>query len=199
MKSRLTIRHVGSLILLASLIAACSPGGGGSSGAGKAPEADYGDAPDGGATNYAAPFAQAGSFPSLFASDGARVLDVEQAYLGGPGSAEKDADDANDPDGAPNLTNADSDDGLVDMFITLVSIPPPTTITVNVSAPEIQSWRHLLPERGHRSQPGRRVGWTRGQRRTGMGGPEPTRPGKSRRNNAGYLSALRFQQRPDPA
>jgi hypothetical protein len=133
------IHPVGALILLASLLAACSPAGGGSAGAGKAPEADYGDAPDGGGTNYVAPFAQAGSFPSLFASDGARALDVEQAYLGGPGSAEKDADDANDPDGAPNLTNADSDDGLVDMFITLVSIPPPTTITVNVSASESSS------------------------------------------------------------
>jgi hypothetical protein len=100
-----------------------------------APAGDYGDAPEGGPTNYASLFAQIGQFPTLFSSDGARTLIVDEAYLGSAASSEAGANDPADPDGVPNLTNADSDDGIVDFFITLTSIPPPTTLTVEVTAP----------------------------------------------------------------
>jgi hypothetical protein len=103
--------------------------------AGPAPLADYGDAPDGEPTGYPDEFAQTGNFPTLFSSNGARTLDTEQAWLGHSVSAEQDATDPADPDGVPNLTNTDSDDGLTDFFITLVAIPPPTTLTVDVGAP----------------------------------------------------------------
>ncbi len=125
MKSTRSVSYIFALIVLSSLLVACG-----------STTADFGDAPDGGETGYAGPFAQSGSFPTLLDSDGARTLDVAQAYLGDSASAEQDADDQNDPDGVPNLTNADSDDGLVDFFITLTSIPPPTVLGVNVTAPE---------------------------------------------------------------
>ena len=101
-----------------------------------APDSDYGDAPDGGDTGYPELFAQVGSFPTLFASNGARTLNIEEATLGPTASTEVDANDAADPDGVQNLTNADSDDGLVDFFITLNAIPPPTTLSVDVVGPE---------------------------------------------------------------
>ena len=97
--------------------------------------ADYGDAPDGGRTDYPSPFTQTGAFPTLYASGGAHTLSVDDATLGAAASLEEDADDVADPDGAPNLTNADSDDGLVNFFMVLNAIPPPTTMTVKVNAP----------------------------------------------------------------
>lgn len=98
---------------------------------------DYGDAPDGGATGYPAPFAQTGSFPTLSASAGAVARDVTQATLGPGASAEADANDPADPDGRSNLNpaNTDADDGLVDLSVVLVSIPPPAGLAVNVTAP----------------------------------------------------------------
>lgn len=98
---------------------------------------DYGDAPDGGATGYPAPFAQTGSFPTLSASGGAVARDVAQAILGPGASVEADANDPADPDGQPNLNpaNTDADDGLVDLSVVLVSIPPPAGLAVNVTAP----------------------------------------------------------------
>ena len=138
MKNKMRLSFIASVILLAALVSCAPPPSTGTPAAtlaGPAPVGDYGDAPDGGPTGYPALFAQTGSFPTLFASDGARVLNVGEASLGGTASAEVDANDPADPDGTQNLTNADSDDGLVDFFIALVAIPPPTTMTVNVSAP----------------------------------------------------------------
>lgn len=128
-------------LILIIILSACtlttstSPTSTPNSSAGSAPLADYGDAPDGSATGYPAPFAQVGHFPTRFSSNGARVLNVNVASLGSPGSAELDAIDPSDPDGVPNLTNADSDDGLTDLFLTLTSIPPATTLSVDVNAP----------------------------------------------------------------
>lgn len=98
---------------------------------------DYGDAPDGGPTGYPAGFAQTGRFPTLAAHNGAMARNVDQATLGPSASAELDANDPADPDGQPNLNpaNTDSDDGVVDFVVLLVSIPPPAAMTVNVSAP----------------------------------------------------------------
>ncbi len=128
------------LILLLLLLAGCAStsenNDDATSPTGPPPMGDYGDAPDGDVTGYPDEFAQEGDFPTLFSSDGARVLDVNQAWLGESASAELDANDPADPDGTPNLTNADSDDGLVNFFISLIAIPPPTEMTVNVSAPE---------------------------------------------------------------
>ncbi len=90
------------------------------------PIADYGDAPDGGATGYPAGFAQTGQFPSLFASGGAHTLDITAASLGPAITEENDA----------NVINVDIDDGIVSLFTTLTSIPPPTTMTVNVTGTE---------------------------------------------------------------
>jgi len=90
------------------------------------PIADYGDAPDGGATGYPAGFAQEGEFPSLFASGGAHILDISEASLGPGITEESDA----------NVINADLDDGIVSLFTTLTAIPPPTTMTVNVIGTE---------------------------------------------------------------
>src|SRR5688500_4750631 len=89
------------------------------------PVADYGDAPDGGPTGYPAPFAQTGSFPTLFGSGGAHAVDTSRATLGLTASAEVDAADPADPDGAPNLVNTDGDNGIVDFALVLNQIPPP--------------------------------------------------------------------------
>jgi hypothetical protein len=99
---------------------------------GPAPLADYGDAPDGGPTGYPAPFPQIGNFPTLFASGGAHTLDLTRATLGPTASAEIDANDPNDPDGVPNLVNADSDDGLIGLTTVLTQIPPPAVLEVEV-------------------------------------------------------------------
>jgi hypothetical protein len=127
-------------IAMVLLVSGCnspsSRGGGSGPPSGRAPTGDYGDAPEGGPTGYPAGFAQTGSFPTTFASNGARTLDTGEATLGPGISAEEDADDPNDPDGVPNLTNTDPDDGLIDFFITLTAIPPPTTLTVLVNGPQ---------------------------------------------------------------
>jgi hypothetical protein len=133
---------------IAVLLVACNrPGPGATSPPppGSAPSGDYGDAPDGGVTDYPEPFAQTGQFPSLFSSNGARALQVNEATLGPTASEEVDADDPADPDGGPNLTNSDSDDGLVDFFITLTAIPPPTTLSVDVvGAPGITGGKFYI-------------------------------------------------------
>jgi hypothetical protein len=111
--------------LMALLLAGCASLG------------DYGDAPDNAATGYPPGFAQTGSFPTLAASGGASAADVGQATLGPSASTENDANDPADPDGQPNLNpaNTDTDNGVVDFVVMLVSIPPPAVMTVNVSGP----------------------------------------------------------------
>lgn len=139
MRSQLSPKSVALALASFGFLLGCNllggGGGGGATPIGRPPSADYGDAPDGGPTGYPAPFAQIGQFPTLFASNGARALNTGVVTLGPLASAEVDAVDPADPDGITNLTNTDFDDGLVDLFITLVSIPPPATLTVNVSAP----------------------------------------------------------------
>lgn len=64
---------------------------------------DFGDAPDGKPTYYAAGFAQTGNFPTLRASNGARVKKVSEVWLGNLVDKELDA----------NLVNNDAgDDGI---------------------------------------------------------------------------------------
>ena len=91
---------------------------------------DFGDAPDGGPTGYptgtlvgGAVVPAVGSFPSLEASDGARVSSVSDATLGPGATLEGDA----------LLTNADSDDGSVFLMVIIVSIPPPAQMIVQIT------------------------------------------------------------------
>jgi hypothetical protein len=136
------MRSIGVASLLFTLLVACNFTGAGDEPdvepppPGTVPTGDYGDAPEGGETGYPELFAQDGSFPTLFDSNGARTLSIDEATLGPTASVEVDADDPADPDGAQNLTNSDSDDGLTDFFITLTAIPAPTTLSVDVVGPE---------------------------------------------------------------
>lgn len=70
---------------------------------------DYGDAPD---TGEAYLDGTTGSFPTLEAHDGARTAGTGLLVLGAAVSLEKGASDPQDPDGVPNLTDRDADDGL---------------------------------------------------------------------------------------
>ena len=96
---------------------------------------DYGDAPDGTPTGYPAGFAQTGAFPTTLGNDGARALAATGAHLGVGESLEDGAADPADPDGVPNLTGTDADDGVTGLVIQLVSIPPPAALGLNVSVP----------------------------------------------------------------
>jgi hypothetical protein len=91
---------------------------------------DFGDAPDGGPTGYppgilvgGASVPAVGTFPSLSASDGARVQSVSDATLGPAATLESDA----------LVTNADVDDGNVFLMVIVVSIPPPAQMIVQVN------------------------------------------------------------------
>lgn len=56
---------------------------------------DFGDAPDGKATSYEGNFAQTGQFPSLLASNGARVIKTDEVWLGQEVTMEKDSKQVN--------------------------------------------------------------------------------------------------------
>ena len=99
---------------------------GGSSSGTTPPLADYGDAPDGGPTGYPAPFSQTATFPSLLVSNGASIVDISAASLGATITEETDA----------SVINDDIDDGVIGFATVLTSIPPPTTMTVNVTGTE---------------------------------------------------------------
>lgn len=111
--------------------------------AGAAPVAEFGDAPESGAAGYAGSFSTVqAAFPTLFntsnsSMEGAHALDSSMEWLGVSVSDETDADDSSDPDGTMNLDNADGfDDGVKGLNISLVSIPPPATLTVDVTVDE---------------------------------------------------------------
>ncbi|GAH93412.1 unnamed protein product, partial [marine sediment metagenome] len=80
-----------------------------------APSGDYGDAPDGQDAYYGVP----GRFPTLynttnskFGRPGGHTLNTGEETLRLNVSAEVDATDPNDPDGVPNLVDADSDERM---------------------------------------------------------------------------------------
>ncbi len=115
-----------SCLLALAAVAACTPRG------------DYGDAPDGGPTSYAAPFAPIGQFPTREASGGPVARDVSVMVLGATASAERGAEDSRDPDGRPNLApvDTDSDDGPREFTLEPVALPPLAQTGFAVSAPE---------------------------------------------------------------
>jgi PKD repeat protein len=112
----------------------------------QAPSGDYGDAPDGQDAYYGVP----GRFPTLFnttnshfARPGGHTLNIGEETLGLKVSAEVDANDPNDPDGVPNLVDADSDER---MFVILDSGKAKLAFTVKVSpnAPDITRYANVL-------------------------------------------------------
>lgn len=107
---------------------------------GVAPIAEYGDAPESGPAGYAGGYSVVdAAFPTLYNTAnstgyGSHALDSSMEWLGEDYSYEDDADDSADPDGVMNLVNTDAfDDGVKGLNIKLVSIPPPATLTVDVS------------------------------------------------------------------
>ncbi|MFP3897966.1 MAG: hypothetical protein ACLFVD_01430 [Dehalococcoidia bacterium] len=110
-----------------------------------APSGDYGDAPDGQTGLY---YGVIGAFPTLyhttnshFGRPGGHALNVGEEMLGMNVSSEMDAIDPDDPDGVPNLVDADSDermyiimeDGKARLALTVTVGPdaPKTTRYVN--------------------------------------------------------------------
>jgi len=98
-----------------------------------APTGDYGDAPDEQDAYYGVP----GCFPtlyntnnSLFGRPGGHTLVTGEEMLGINVSAEVDATDPNDPDGTPNLVDADRDER---MFVRLHGKNAVFSFTVTVA------------------------------------------------------------------
>jgi PKD repeat protein len=111
-----------------------------------APSGDYGDAPDGQDAYSGVP----GSFPtlfhttnSLFGRPGGHALNVGGEMLGLKASAEVDATDPNDPDGVPNLVDADGDERMyVIMEGTKARLA--FTVTVSLIAPDVTRYANAL-------------------------------------------------------
>ncbi len=112
-----------------------------------APEGDYGDAPDGQLDVY---YGIVGNFPTLFNTTnshfgrpGGHTLNVGEETLGINVSAEVDAIDPNDPDGVPNLVDADSDERMyVIMEGTQARLA--FTVTVSSNAPDVTRYANAL-------------------------------------------------------
>ena len=111
-----------------------------------APSGDYGDAPDGQDAYYGVN----GSFPTLFNTTnskfgrpGAHALNVGQEMLGVNVSAEVDANDPYDPDGVPNLVDADSDERMF-VIIENATAKLAFDVTVNASAPNVTRYVNVL-------------------------------------------------------
>lgn len=124
-------------------------------------EAEYGDAPENGVAGYAGSYSTVeAAFPTLYSTvnssygPGAHALDSSQEWLGDPNagdsySLEVDADDSADPDGVTNLTNTDDfDDGVTGLNVMLTQIPPPATLSVDVTvetgAPEVPRYLNAV-------------------------------------------------------
>jgi len=102
------------------------------------PRADFGDAPDGVAAGY--PNSRViGRFPTRLSSltaegPGAHVRRPGLDRLGTAVTAETDADDAADVDGAPNLVNRDAgDDGVLGLTVSLAPPRALAQLTVEVT------------------------------------------------------------------
>lgn len=123
-------------------------------------DAEYGDAPESGSAGYAGSYSTVqAAFPTLFntpnsTGPGAHTLDASMEWLGDPAdgdfySYEADADDPADPDGVMNLVNEDKfDDGVTGVNIVLVGMPPPATLTTDVTiaagAPDVPRYLNVL-------------------------------------------------------
>ena len=100
--------------------------------------ADFGDAPDGAPAGYRGTRV-IGRFPTRLdtrssPNSGAHILNPGPDRLGEAVTAEADADDRADPDGVPNLVNADSgDDGVMALTLSLDRVPAQATLEVSVA------------------------------------------------------------------
>lgn len=100
--------------------------------------ADFGDAPDGAPAGYRGTRV-IGRFPTRLdtrssPNPGAHVLGPGPDRLGEAVTAEADADDRADPDGVPNLINADDgDDGVIALTLSLDQVPAQATLEVSVA------------------------------------------------------------------
>jgi len=110
--------------------------------ASNAPEADYGDAPDGQDAYYSIP----GHFPTLFHTTnshfslpGGHTLNVGEETLGLRVSAEIDALDPYDPDGMPNLVDSDKDERI---YVIMEQNQARLAFTVSVSLGAPDMTRH---------------------------------------------------------
>lgn len=123
--------------------------------------AEFGDAPESGLAGYAGSYSTVvAAFPTLYNTanstygSGAYAMDSSQEWLGDPNkggsySYEVDANDATDPDGVTNLSNTDKfDDGVTGLNVMLTQIPPPATLTVDVTvesgAPDVPRYLNVL-------------------------------------------------------
>lgn len=112
----------------------------------QAPSGDYGDAPDGYDAYYGVP----GRFPTLFNTTnskftrpGGHTLNVGEETLGLNVSAEVDAIDPNDPDGVPNLVDADSDERIY-VIVEGKKAKLAFTVTVSPNAPDVTRYANAL-------------------------------------------------------
>ncbi|MYD94812.1 MAG: hypothetical protein F4Y02_14220 [Chloroflexi bacterium] len=100
--------------------------------------ADFGDAPDGAPAGYRGTRV-IGRFPTRLdtrssPNPGAHVLSPGPDRLGKAVTSESDADDLADPDGVPNLINADDgDDGVTALTLSLDQVPAQATLEVSVA------------------------------------------------------------------
>ena len=111
-----------------------------------APEADYGDAPDGQYASYGIP----GQFPTLFATanshfglPGGHTLNVGEETLGLRVSAEVDALDPFDPDGMPNLVDSDRDERIY-AILEQDQARLAFTVSVSLGAPDMTRHANAL-------------------------------------------------------
>ena len=133
----------GHLIELYSVLDSAVPITGSTS---QAPRGDYGDAPDGQDAYYGV----SGRYPTLFNTTnsqfgrpGGHTLNIGAETLGVNVSAEVDANDLNDPDGVPNLVDADSDERIyVIMEGTQAKLA--FTVTVSPNAPDVTRHANAL-------------------------------------------------------
>jgi len=133
----------GHLVKLYSVLDNAMPISGSTS---TAPSGDYGDAPDG---QYAYYTVQ-GRFPTLFntvnskfARPGGHTLITGEETLGLGVSAEVDANDPGDPDGVPNLVDADSDERVY-VIINGKKAKLAFTVTVSPNAPDVTRYANAL-------------------------------------------------------
>ncbi len=112
-----------------------------------APSGDYGDAPDGQLDLY---YGIPGQFPTLynttnshFGRPGGHTLNVGEETLGLNVSAEVDATDPSDPDGVPNLVDADSDERMY-VIMDGSQARLAFTVSVSLSAPDVTRYANAL-------------------------------------------------------
>lgn len=130
----------GNMITLYSVLDSAVPIAGS---AGTGPAGDYGDAPDGQHAYWGVP----GRFPTLydttnshFDRPGAHTLNTGEEMLGTHVSVEVDATDPDDPDGVPNLVDADSDERI---FVIIEGTQAKLAFTVTIASAAPAATRYV--------------------------------------------------------